>query len=277
MDIVERFMIEHRLRHHHPYSASSVSRKAGMKEAQYTYTIQDMISDKIAQMEFALNSIGHFKKMQPSVSYEAPPLRSDSCFATWKEFRTHRKKHHITNKIDPANEFPLATFSMSEPGAITIIRDDCNDLLHILMRKNLQAMHPEYISSVFFAVEMADNRLHYMLGSFGIRQEFDREKQEDYRKRQEFHKKRTDKAKEKKGEKRDIVAGEILREYKEAFRNRANRHLSRNGIFDEIRKRRPVDVEKEIYLWSINTIRSALEKYHAEKRITLPPKRVSKR
>lgn len=244
---------------------------------QAKYTILDMIDDKIGEIKFALDYINRFKRIKKNICYDAPQLWEDSGFETWKKFRSNRNKYHIKNKNHPTDDFPLAGFSLSKPGAITIIKDDFIDLLHILRHKNLQAMRAEYVSSVFFAVETADARLHYVLGSYRILEEFDRQRQEERRKRQEFHKQRTDKAKEHKRIKRDIDAGEILKEYNKSFSNRADRPLSRNGIFCKIRMNNPVDVEKDMYRWSINTIKSALEKYHAEGKITLPPLKVSKR
>ena len=241
------------------------------------YTILDMIDDKIGEIKYALDLVHHFKRIKKNICYDAPQLWEDSGFETWKEFRSNRNKCHIENGLHPTDDFPLAGFSLSDPGAIAIIEDDFIDLLHILRHKNLQAMRAEYVSSVFFAVETADARLHYVLGSYGILEEFDRQRQEEHRKRQEFHKQRTNKAKEEKRKKRDKNAEEILKEYNKSFSNRADRHLSRNGIFCKIRRNNPVDVEKDIYLWSINTIKSALEKYHAERKITLPPLKVSKR
>lgn len=240
------------------------------------YTILDMIDDKIGEIKYALDFVDHFKRIKKNICYDAPQLWEDSGFKTWEEFRSNRNKYHIENRIHPTDDFPLAGFSLSDPGAITIIEDDFIDLLHILRHKNLQAMRAEYVSSVFFAVETADARLHYVLGSYRILEEFDRQRQEEYRKRQEFHKKRTDKAKEVKRKKQDKVATDILQEFNKLYGHSKFPSISRNGIFNKIREARPD--EDDTYLWSINTIRNALNKYHKEGKITLPPlKKLAKR
>jgi hypothetical protein len=231
------------------------------------YALLDMIADKIGLIEFDLNSIEVFKKTKTDVSYNPPPVWSDSGSETWEEFRAKRKKGHITNRSDPADDFPVATFSMLEPGGITIIQDDFIDLLHILKHKNLRAMRADYVSSVFFAIESADARLHYILGSFGVQQA--------------FHTKRTKRSTEKKRKNRKDHKDHVLRSFEKLRKEHGSLKLSSKnciaGLIMEDNRTVNKETGEKGYKMKMSKIKELLEELHTENKISLPEPRMKRK